>query len=215
MLIASLALASEIQVTAPRPVVVAIDGRPAGVAGTLIDTRDLEPGTHRIQVRNFVGSLLAEGRFELGDRERLRIAYHREERTLTELDRSPLECEDPEDDICTPVNPSSLVITGLNDISGLARVHGDLLRFNSDVQGFLATGIDLPAVEVHLEDNEQLRFHGAVELNGGRNTTCQLLYKTTAWLLDCDEDGDAHAVPVTDLAPVDPQLTAMPAAVRP
>lgn len=215
MLLLSLALASEIQVTAARPVVVAIDGRPAGVAGTLVDTQDLTPGEHRVQVRNFVGSLLAEGRFTVGDRERLRLEYDREERTLAELDRAPLECEDAEHGVCATEVDRSLVITGLSDISGLARVHGQALRFNTDVQGFLATGLDVPAVEVHLRDNDQLRFHGAVELAGGHNTTCQLVYRTTAWLLDCNADGAAHPVPVTDLAPVDPMITATTAAPRP
>ncbi|MEZ4322752.1 MAG: hypothetical protein R3F61_35115 [Myxococcota bacterium] len=207
------ALASEIQVSARSPVVLSIDGSPAGIASTLIDTRDLDPGPHRIQIRSFVGALLAEGIFQLGDDERLRLEYDRTDRTLRELDRLPLTSlvEEPvpvsEEVRKGPVLPpkpgielaesptASLLITGLSDISGEVRLAGAGVPFSSDAHGFVAYGVVPPAVEVHVQDNGKLRYHGAIEVTPGGHTVCHLQYRETAWTVDCELAGPERPAP--------------------
>jgi hypothetical protein len=210
------ASASEIQVSARSPVVVSIDGSPAGIAGTLIDTTDLEPGAHRVQIRSFVGALLAEAIFELGPDERLRVAYQRQSRTLEVIDRlpltTPLEPEAPLEPEVAPgprlpprpdvkladSSTSSLVITGLSDISGEVRIAGALVPFASDAHGFLALGLQPPAVEVHIQDNGKLRYHGGIELTPGGHSTCHLHYRETAWTVDCGVEGPEIAPEPSD-----------------
>ncbi|MCB9674176.1 MAG: hypothetical protein H6737_03615 [Alphaproteobacteria bacterium] len=198
------AFASEIQVSARSPVVVAIDGSPAGIAGTLIDTKDLAPGPHRIQIRSFMGAVLAEAIFDLGEDERLRVAYDRATRTVAEIDRLPLsspvvpEPEPAPEPRPVPKKPdvqladsptASLVITGLSDISGEVRIAGVVVPFDSTAHGFQALGQEPPAVEVHIQDNGKLRYHGGIELTPGGHSACHLHYRETAWTVECEVTG--------------------------
>ncbi|MCA9571805.1 MAG: hypothetical protein KC656_28400 [Myxococcales bacterium] len=198
LLLPAFATASEIQVAATRPVVVAIDHMPTGIAGTTIDTRDLEPGDHLVEVRSFMGATLAEMRIEVGEAERVRLAWDRITRTLYELERLPLTSSSEPPTPASALPPAegrahrptgSLAVTGLSDISGHASVQGHDLAFDSDAQAWLATGLQPPVVELHLADNGTLRFHGAVDVTPGGHRTCQLLFRETAWTVTCRDDG--------------------------
>ncbi len=246
------AMAGQIQVEARSPVVVAIDGLPAGIAHLHADdVHLLQEGRHRVTIRNFMGSLMAEGHFEVKDGERLVVQYDRVDRTIEEVERIPLTSR-PESDsgpeteaAPTPESPdgeapgdpspdpdptlphpghvpapspaetpadarvsepppadppaptgsndddavSSLVITGLSDISGTVRIDGTPIPFTTDADGFLASDLTSPLVEAHITDNGILRFHGAVELQPGQHTACHLHYRQTTWTLDCTIDG--------------------------
>jgi hypothetical protein len=222
--------AGQLQVTARSPVVVAIDGLPAGIAHLHADDRHrLSPGTHRVTIRNFMGALMAEGTFDIPEGERVVVEYDRTDRTLQVVERIPLtsasdatpghdhdhdhdrdapppvDTRDPSSEpIREPVEapasagesaavgPSSLVITGLSDISGAVRIDGQPVAFTSDADGFLSMGLDVPLVEAHITDNGVLRFHGAVALEPGRHTACHLHYRATTWTLDCEPDGEAR-----------------------
>ena len=87
---------------------------------------------------------------------------------------------------------SSLVITGLSDISGAVRIDGQPVQFTSDADGFLASGLVAPLVEAHITDNGILRFHGAVQLEPGQHTSCHLHYRSPTWALDCEADGEVR-----------------------
>lgn len=198
------AFASEIRVSASRPVVVAIDGQPTGVAGSVIDTRDVEPGDHLVEVRSFMGATLAEVRVRVGDGERLNLTWDRDNRTLYELTRVPLTSSltsTPGEATRVAALPpasggrstGSLSVTGLSDISGQASVQGVELAFHSDLQGWLATDLRPPLVELHLVDNGRLRFHGAVEIAPGHHRTCHLHYRETAWTVTCETTGPARS----------------------
>lgn len=206
-----LAAAAEIQVQASRPVMVAIDGSPSGVAGTLVDTRDLAPGTHQVAVRNFVGSLLAQGTFTVREHERLRLLYDRDARVLTELDRvmlgsGPIPAPVPPPTTTSaptgsprvtttkgadPVvaladSPSgSLVITGISDLSGSVTTTDGEVAYSPDAEGFLLTGLTGPAVDVRVADHGALRHQGPVDVVAGGHRVCRVLYRQTAWVLDC------------------------------
>jgi len=186
--------AGEIQVSARSPVVLSIDGNPAGIAGTLIDTTNLDAGPHRVQVRNFIGSLLAESNVQLADNQRLRLIYDRELRVLTELDRTLLTSAQaptpPASAVQLGDSPTgSVLVTGLSDISGEVYIGGERVAFTSDHHGFLGSGLAPPFVELHIRDNGKLRYHGAVEVSAGGITTCRLRFVQTAWTVDCGLEG--------------------------
>lgn len=189
--------ASELQVSASRPVVVAIDGAPTGIAGTLIDTKNLDAGQHKVEVRSFMGATLASLVVEVGDYQRIRLTWDRDNKSLYELERvhltspavGPPQPASSLPPVANAAPTGSLTVTGLSDISGVARVHGTEMLFDSDTQGFLASSLRPPAVELHLTDNGVLRYHGAVDVEPGQHRVCHLFFKSTAWTVECRTSG--------------------------
>lgn len=205
MLLIAAAAAAEIQVQASRPVVVAIDGEAVGVAGTLIDTRDLPAGRHTVQVRNFMGSLLAEGTWELAEDERLRLVFDRTTRTLVALDRAPpLARAAPSVDVPPapvqrsapkpiPVRPdsstASLLVTGLPEWVGDVVIAGEPVSYDAAQHGFVAYGLTPPEVAVRTRAHGEPRTDGPVALIAGAHHVCQLVSVRAAWTLDCAHTG--------------------------
>lgn len=197
MLFALAAHASQLEVHASRPVVVVVDNRVVGVAGGFeqLDV-GLEPGEHQVQIRSFMGTALGDLSVHIEESERLRLSWDRSSKTLYELVSEPLTSPSapPQPASQLPLarnvkRTGSLTITGLSDISGAAFVQSRPLVFDSDVQGFVATGLHDSVVELHLTDNDTLRFHGAIDVELGKNRTCKLLYRQTAWTVACETTG--------------------------
>lgn len=203
-MLAMAAWAGEVQVQATRPVVVAIDGQPTGIAGTLIDTKDVAPGRHRIEVRSFMGATLGTVVVQLDAHERVQLLWDRDTRTLLEVQRVPLtsstEPPQPASDLppiagVTRVErpaTGSLTVTGLSDLTGTVHVQGVAVAYDSDTQGFLATGLAPPAVELHVTDHGVLRYHGAADVVPGEHRVCRLFFNVRAWVVTCASAGAAH-----------------------